>query len=563
MIVRDNEATVEACLDSVRPWVDEMIVVDTGSTDRTSDIVPRFGVRHVRESIVPVRWPSKAVDAAWTALEGHPTAGTSRTRTCLRQYGLPWCDDFSAARNDSLKRARGEWIFWIDFDETIDARNGQKLRELAYGAFTYSPDIGFAGTDSFTYYLSDGMESSNTATVTITVNQPTSSNSAPVAADDYSYSVDAETTLIIPASGVLANDTDADGDPLTAVLDSSTYYGTVTLNADGSFTYSPSTGFTGSDSFTYYATDGTDSSSTETVTLDVTKPFGPQTNLPDQPAGDASMEGVFATSRQTGDVLVSHTGGSGHTVLYTATSNAQPIVVVETTFSTMLDYPDQIEARLTLGGVAAGPIFYGGSSLMPESEVRFAIQADASSLSSGRFAYELQLISHYGSNTATQTFSGFQDVVNLADSEFGAGWKISDLDSLVAGAGGVLLVRGVGTTAWFADNGDGTFASPAGPLSSSTLVQNADDTYSLISKRGNRSEFFDSGLLTARIDQNNNTTSYVYTDADNDGQTDELSQIADAFGRATTFAYAGGGFWPVSPTLPDGRLLSRTMVPAD
>ena len=108
--------------------------------------------------------------------------------------------------------------------------------------------------------------------MTITVNEMSGGNTAPVAADNYSYSVDAETTLAISAAGVLANDTDADGDPLTAVLDSSTSYGTVSLNADGSFTYSPSTGFTGSDSFTYHATDGTDSSNTATVTITVNQP---------------------------------------------------------------------------------------------------------------------------------------------------------------------------------------------------------------------------------------------------------------------------------------------------
>ena len=63
------------------------------------------------------------------------------------------------------------------------------------------------------------------------------------------------------APGVLANDTDPDGDPLTAVLVTGPSHGTLTLNANGSFTYTPAANFTGTDSFTYRASDGTLNSS--------------------------------------------------------------------------------------------------------------------------------------------------------------------------------------------------------------------------------------------------------------------------------------------------------------
>jgi hypothetical protein len=81
-----------------------------------------------------------------------------------------------------------------------------------------------------------------------------SSNTAPVANND-SYSVDQDTTLNVAAPGVLSNDSDADGDAISAVRVSDVSNGSLTLDSDGSFTYAPDAGFTGSDSFTYQARD--------------------------------------------------------------------------------------------------------------------------------------------------------------------------------------------------------------------------------------------------------------------------------------------------------------------
>ena len=99
----------------------------------------------------------------------------------------------------------------------------------------------------------DGTADSSPATVTLTV---TSSNTAPVAAGD-SYATDQDTPLTVPAPGVLGNDTDGDGDALTAALVSGPVNGTLSLNPDGGFTYTPAAGFSGSDSFSYVAQDGT------------------------------------------------------------------------------------------------------------------------------------------------------------------------------------------------------------------------------------------------------------------------------------------------------------------
>ncbi|MCI0359598.1 MAG: cadherin-like domain-containing protein, partial [Planctomycetaceae bacterium] len=134
------------------------------------------------------------------------------------------------------------------------------------GSFSYTPTAGFTGTDSFIYYASDGSSNSLLTAVTL---QVAGNGSAPQAQDD-SFNVSEDSVLNIGfTEGVLANDTDADGDPLTATLVSGPANGTLALNADGSFTYIPTADFTGSDSFTYTATDGAGVSNVATVNITI------------------------------------------------------------------------------------------------------------------------------------------------------------------------------------------------------------------------------------------------------------------------------------------------------
>jgi tetratricopeptide (TPR) repeat protein len=100
MIVRDSARTLDACLLTISPWVNEKIIVDTGSSDNTRQIAERFGA---------------------TVFE------------------LPWPDDFAAARNESLRHATGEWLFWMDSDDTISPDNGRKLRALADSPLERAP----------------------------------------------------------------------------------------------------------------------------------------------------------------------------------------------------------------------------------------------------------------------------------------------------------------------------------------------------------------------------------------------------------------------------------------
>lgn len=91
---------------------------------------------------------------------------------------------------------------------------------------------------------------------------------APVAVGD-AYGTQQDAPLVVPAPGVLANDTDADGDPITAIKVSDPANGTVGLSATGGFLYTPAQGFVGVDTFTYRAYDGDAYSKTVTVSINV------------------------------------------------------------------------------------------------------------------------------------------------------------------------------------------------------------------------------------------------------------------------------------------------------
>jgi len=181
-------------------------------------------------------------------------------------------DSYSATRNTALTVA-APGVLSNDTDADGDALTAAvvanpghgTLALNANGGFTYTPATGYTGSDSFTYRANDTKANSNTATVTITV---TTVNHAPVANND-TYSVNEDTVLTVAASGVLGNDTDSDGNTLTAALVGNVSHGTLALNSNGSFTYTPAANYNGSDSFTYRANDGITNSNTATVTITV------------------------------------------------------------------------------------------------------------------------------------------------------------------------------------------------------------------------------------------------------------------------------------------------------
>lgn len=134
------------------------------------------------------------------------------------------------------------------------------ITDIYPGAPSSSPsNLAIAGQTLF-LAANDGTHGNELWAATLPNARPLVQNSS------YTYTVD--TPLTVAAPGVLSHDSDPDGDAITAVLVSGPTNGTLTLNADGSFTYTPNAGFRGQDSFTYNAFDGTNNSvRPATVTL--------------------------------------------------------------------------------------------------------------------------------------------------------------------------------------------------------------------------------------------------------------------------------------------------------
>lgn len=112
-------------------------------------------------------------------------------------------------------------------------------------------------------------------------------NSAPTALDDFYTLLAGEALEVDTESGVLANDTDPEDDPLTALLVDGPQFGNLQLAADGSFAYTPDEGFVGTDNFTYRAFDGLLESNLALVTLEVT-PAAESIAIDIQPGDDSN-----------------------------------------------------------------------------------------------------------------------------------------------------------------------------------------------------------------------------------------------------------------------------------
>jgi hypothetical protein len=251
---------------------------------------------------------------------------------------------------------------------------------------------------------------------------------SPVANND-SYSFTENTVLTVAAPGILANDTDTAGYTLSAVLASGPANGVLALNANGGFTYTPATNFSGTDSFKYYAGDGTSNSAVATVTL---TGLGAGILFSDNFARTTLPPWVAesGTWTVTGGML-NGSAGSGYGAVYVTNSWGNYTVQGNLRFSTMDAYGGGLSGRLNPatgaryaawvypeGSPAYGPLLklvkfqswtgwsYLGSSYMPIQQATLP--------SVGTNWHTLQL--GFQSNQITVSYDGDQ-LLNVVDAE--------------------------------------------------------------------------------------------------------------------------------------------------
>jgi VCBS repeat-containing protein len=209
------------------------------------------------------------------AVNDAPSFTTGPDQNVLEDAGLQTVNTWATSLSAGPSNESGQVLDFIVTNGNNSLFSVQPAI-AANGTLTFTPAANANGTATVTVSIHDnggasngGVATSGTQTFTITV---TSVNDPPVApTGGAAYSTDENAVLNQAAPGVLENVTDLDGDPLTAVLVSNVSHGTLVLNANGSFTYTPAAGFTGSDSFTCKASDGTTDSSVFTVTIEVTQ----------------------------------------------------------------------------------------------------------------------------------------------------------------------------------------------------------------------------------------------------------------------------------------------------
>ncbi len=199
--------------------------------------------------------------------------------------------------------------------------HGTAIFDAQANAVTFTPSTGYTGLASFIYTISDGHGGTANGTVSLNVTAPP--NNAPVANNDSGFTTVQNTTLNIQASNLLANDTDADGDPLTitGLVAGSASNGVATFNAQTySITFVPTTGYVGLASLSYEVSDGRGGSAAATVSLNIIAPAtglslfsGSETpaNLSDPDTVQVNLGMRFVTSQSGNITGIKYYKGAG------------------------------------------------------------------------------------------------------------------------------------------------------------------------------------------------------------------------------------------------------------
>ena len=237
---------------------------DPTTTDRTVHVVVNDGLADSAQQTATVHvWATNDPPVLQGSLHATMDEGTSHT---ISPTELGFTDPDNIAAEVSFHVSNQvNGIVTLDGVPSLSF-TGQQLLD---GHVTFVHDGSDTTSASFDVYVEDGNQDGSTPVpghFTIDVNQ------APVAVAD-SYATYANTALTVDvAHGLVSNDTDAEHSALASILNQGPAHGTLLLNSNGSFTYTPNMGFSGQDSFTYHANDGSLDSNIATVTIDVTAP---------------------------------------------------------------------------------------------------------------------------------------------------------------------------------------------------------------------------------------------------------------------------------------------------
>jgi VCBS repeat-containing protein len=218
----------------------------------------------------------------WHAVDLAPTDGSAlSTETRTASFEVTAVNDAPVSDADTLMALEDTTVTFnakellgndtdVDGDnltiKSVGSATNGTVKLNADGTVTFTPDKDFNGEATFTYIATDGVADTDSTTVKVTV---ASVNDAPVGVADTTLEATEDTQVTYTATQLLGNDSDVDGDSLIIKSVGDATNGTVTLNPDGTVTFTPDENFHGNASFKYVATDGIADSSATTVTVTV------------------------------------------------------------------------------------------------------------------------------------------------------------------------------------------------------------------------------------------------------------------------------------------------------
>ncbi|WP_328359578.1 tandem-95 repeat protein [Mycobacterium sp. NBC_00419] len=300
------------------------------------------------------------------------------------------------------------------------------------GTYTYTPAASFAhtgGSDIITFNATDAYGAIATTSVVFTV---TAKNNAPTATND-AFKTNQNTARIITAAQLLGNDSDPDSDPLTVVAVTQPNHGSLTSNGDGSYTYTPSTDFTGTDTFTYKVSDtagATSSPATVTVTVKLvnTQPTTTPISGLNIPFGMAiSADGSILYIPNYGGTTVSVINTADYTTRTTIAGFRKPAGLALSPDGSTLYVANRENTTVSVINTADNTTRATITGLM--GPVALALSPDGSTLYVSNYDTNTVSVINTANNTTRTTITGLHAPGGLAISPDGSTLYVSNYDT--------------------------------------------------------------------------------------------------------------------------------------